>query len=84
MKPLVMREIAEELADGRELPHETVAVVAADQVDEPVLIIHGDDDSNPGTLTFQSEVFFEAVRGSGGTARLNPAANTLPLRRMIG
>ena len=28
------------------------------------------DDSNPGTLTFQSEVFFEAVRGSGGTARL--------------
>jgi dipeptidyl aminopeptidase/acylaminoacyl peptidase len=42
----------------------------ADKVNEPVLIIHGDDDSNPGTLTFQSEVFFEAVRGSGGTARL--------------
>jgi len=42
----------------------------ADQVNEPILIIHGDDDSNPGTLTFQSEVFFEAVRGSGGTARL--------------
>ncbi|MEE9553308.1 MAG: prolyl oligopeptidase family serine peptidase, partial [candidate division Zixibacteria bacterium] len=42
----------------------------ADQIDEPVLIIHGNDDSNPGTLTFQSEVFFEAVRGSGGTARL--------------
>ena len=35
-----------------------------------VLIIHGNDDSNPGTLTFQSEVFYEAVRGSGGTARL--------------
>ncbi len=42
----------------------------AHQVDEPVLVIHGADDSNPGTLTFQSEVFFEAVRGSGGTARL--------------
>jgi dipeptidyl aminopeptidase/acylaminoacyl peptidase len=42
----------------------------ADQVNEPCLIIHGSDDSNPGTLTFQSEVFFEAVRGSGGTARL--------------
>jgi len=42
----------------------------ADQVNEPVLVIHGDDDANPGTLTFQSEVFFEAVRGSGGTARL--------------
>ena len=42
----------------------------ADQVNEPVLIIHGDSDSNPGTRTDQSNVFFEAVRGSGGTARL--------------
>ncbi|MEM9005338.1 MAG: prolyl oligopeptidase family serine peptidase [Cyanobacteria bacterium P01_F01_bin.86] len=42
----------------------------ADQVNEPVLIIHGDDDANPGTLTFQSHVFYEAVRGSGGTTRL--------------
>ncbi|MEM9545965.1 MAG: prolyl oligopeptidase family serine peptidase [Bacteroidota bacterium] len=42
----------------------------ADKVNEPILIIHGADDSNPGTLTFQSEVFYEAVRGSGGTARL--------------
>jgi dipeptidyl aminopeptidase/acylaminoacyl peptidase len=42
----------------------------ADQVNEPILIIHGADDSNPGTLTFQSEVFYEAIRGSGGTARM--------------
>ena len=42
----------------------------ANQVNEPVLVIHGAADSNPGTLTIQSEVFFEAVRGSGGTARL--------------
>jgi dipeptidyl aminopeptidase/acylaminoacyl peptidase len=42
----------------------------ADQVNEPVLVIHGAADSNPGTLTFQSEVFFEGVRGSGGTARM--------------
>ena len=42
----------------------------ADQINEPILIIHGDSDSNPGTPTFQSQVFYEAVRGSGGTARL--------------
>ncbi|MCK5133926.1 MAG: S9 family peptidase [Candidatus Sabulitectum sp.] len=42
----------------------------ADQINEPILIIHGDNDSNPGTLTFQSQVLYEAVRGSGGTARL--------------
>ncbi|MGD1851879.1 MAG: alpha/beta hydrolase family protein [Cyanophyceae cyanobacterium] len=42
----------------------------ADQINKTVLIINGAEDSNPGTLTFQSEVFFEAVRGAGGTARL--------------
>lgn len=42
----------------------------ADKVNEPILIIHGEDDGNPGTRTTQSEVFFEAVRGSGGNARL--------------
>ena len=42
----------------------------ANQVNEPILVIHGNADSNPGTMTNQSEVFFEAIRGSGGTARL--------------
>lgn len=42
----------------------------AHQINEPILIIHGSDDSNPGTPPFQSQVFYEAVRGSGGTARL--------------
>jgi dipeptidyl aminopeptidase/acylaminoacyl peptidase len=42
----------------------------ADKVKSPILIIHGNDDSNPGTRTYQSEVFFEAVRGAGGIARL--------------
>ena len=48
-----------------------VQIARKTRSDEPVLVIHGDADSNPGTLTFQSEVFFEAVRGSGGTARLD-------------
>jgi dipeptidyl aminopeptidase/acylaminoacyl peptidase len=39
-------------------------------VNEPVLVIQDNADFNPGTLTAQSEVFFEAVRGSSGTARL--------------
>lgn len=58
------------LFEAREVYIQVSPTFFADQVNEPVLIIHGDDDSNPGTLTFQSEVFFEAVRGSGGTARL--------------
>jgi dipeptidyl aminopeptidase/acylaminoacyl peptidase len=58
------------LFEARDVYIQVSPTFFADQVNEPVLIIHGDDDSNPGTLTFQSEVFFEAVRGSGGTARL--------------
>ena len=58
------------LFEAREVYIQVSPTFFADQVNEPVLIIHGDDDSNPGTLTFQSEVFFEAVRGSGGTTRL--------------
>ncbi|MBD2108702.1 prolyl oligopeptidase family serine peptidase [Nodosilinea sp. FACHB-13] len=42
----------------------------ADQINDPVLLIHGNDDSNPGTPPFQSQVFYEAVRGAGGTTRL--------------
>jgi dipeptidyl aminopeptidase/acylaminoacyl peptidase len=58
------------LFEARDVYIQVSPTFFADQVNEPCLIIHGNDDSNPGTLTFQSEVFFEAVRGSGGTARL--------------
>jgi dipeptidyl aminopeptidase/acylaminoacyl peptidase len=58
------------LFEARDVYIQVSPTFFADQVNAPVLIIHGGDDSNPGTLTFQSEVFFEAVRGSGGTARL--------------
>ncbi len=58
------------LFEARDVYIQVSPTFFADQVNEPVLIIHGGDDSNPGTLTFQSEVFYEAVRGSGGTARL--------------
>ena len=58
------------LFEARDAYIELSPTFFADQVDEPILVIHGDADSNPGTLTFQSEVFFEAVRGSGGTTRM--------------
>ena len=42
----------------------------ADGVNEPILLIHGDSDSNSGTFPMQSERFFAAIRGLGGVARL--------------
>ncbi|MEM1310701.1 MAG: prolyl oligopeptidase family serine peptidase, partial [Cyanobacteria bacterium P01_H01_bin.153] len=58
------------LFEARDVYVQVSPTFFADQVNEPVLIIHGADDSNPGTLTPQSQVFYEAVRGAGGTARL--------------
>ncbi|MEM8556922.1 MAG: prolyl oligopeptidase family serine peptidase [Bacteroidota bacterium] len=42
----------------------------ADKIDEPILLIHGQADNNPGTFTLQSERLYGALNGLGGTARL--------------
>ena len=42
----------------------------AAEINEPLLIVHGKDDANPGTETIQSPKLFQAIRGNGGTARL--------------
>jgi dipeptidyl aminopeptidase/acylaminoacyl peptidase len=70
MQPFGFQSERRSLFEARDAYIELSPTFFADQVDEPVLVIHGKEDSNPGTLTIQSEVFFEAVRGSGGTARL--------------
>jgi dipeptidyl aminopeptidase/acylaminoacyl peptidase len=42
----------------------------ADKIDEPLLLIHGKEDANPGTIPYQSELLYRAIVGTGGTARL--------------
>jgi dipeptidyl aminopeptidase/acylaminoacyl peptidase len=42
----------------------------ADKLKEPLLLIHGQADNNPGTFPVQSERMYAAVRATGGTARL--------------
>ncbi|MDR3793322.1 MAG: prolyl oligopeptidase family serine peptidase [Terracidiphilus sp.] len=42
----------------------------ADKLKTPVLIVHGDEDANPGTTPLQASKLYEAIRGNGGTARL--------------
>lgn len=42
----------------------------ADKIKTPILLIHGQVDNNPGTFPVQSERLFQAIRGTGGTARL--------------
>ena len=42
----------------------------ADKISAPLLLIHGERDANSGTFPIQSERLFQAMQGTGGTARL--------------
>ncbi|APE28907.1 prolyl oligopeptidase family serine peptidase [Aurantiacibacter gangjinensis] len=56
--------------DTPETYYELSPFMAADMINEPMLLIHGDNDNNSGTFPQQSERMFAAIRGTGGTARL--------------
>lgn len=49
---------------------EASAFFHADKINEPLLLVHGSDDANPGTEVTQSPRMFQAIRGNGGTTRL--------------
>lgn len=42
---------------------------SAHKINEPLLLIHGEKDSNPGTFPIQSERLYQAIAGNGGRAR---------------
>ena len=42
----------------------------ADKVNKPILLIHGEDDSNSGTFPMQSERYYNALKGMGKTVSL--------------
>lgn len=42
----------------------------ADKIKTPILLVHGEDDANPGTEPVQARKLFQAIRGNGGTTRL--------------
>jgi dipeptidyl aminopeptidase/acylaminoacyl peptidase len=58
------------LWNAKRVYEESSTYFHADKVDEPLLIVHGEDDANPGTEPVQSPKLFQAIRGNGGTARL--------------
>lgn len=43
--------------------------IAAEKINEPLLLIHGAEDNNTGTYPIQSDRLFEAMKGLGGTVR---------------
>lgn len=53
-----------------ELYFEMSPFMNADQINEPMLMIHGMADNNSGTFPVQSERMYHAIKGLGGKARL--------------
>src|SRR6476660_4297066 len=42
----------------------------AHKIRKPILLIHGEADDNTGTFPIQTERFYQAIKGNGGTARM--------------
>ena len=42
----------------------------AEKINEPLLLIHGEQDNNSGTFPIQSKRMYQAIKGLGGTVRL--------------
>ncbi|XP_022757881.1 probable glutamyl endopeptidase, chloroplastic isoform X2 [Durio zibethinus] len=45
-------------------------LMSANKIKKPILLIHGEEDNNPGTLAMQSNSFFHALKHHGALCRL--------------
>jgi dipeptidyl aminopeptidase/acylaminoacyl peptidase len=58
------------LWEAPEIYFEMSPFMHVEEVDEPILLIHGEADNNSGTYPMQSERYYNALKGLGATARL--------------
>ncbi len=70
MRPFGFQNEKRTLWQARDVYIKLSPVLQANKINEPLLLIHGELDQNPGTVPLQSEKLFEAIRGIGGTVRL--------------
>lgn len=55
---------------AKEIYHAISPFLHADKINEPLLLIHGENDNNSGTFPIQSKRMYQAIKGNGGTVRL--------------
>jgi dipeptidyl aminopeptidase/acylaminoacyl peptidase len=70
LRPFGFQNERRNLYQARDTYLKLSPLLYADRIKSPLLLIHGERDNNPGTVPLQSEKLFEAIRGTGGTARL--------------
>ena len=56
--------------EAKEFYYQVSPFMNADQINEPLLLIHGEEDDNSGTYPIQSKRLYDAIKGNGGTSRL--------------
>ncbi len=56
--------------EAKEVYEKVSPFMYADKIKTPLLLIHGEDDNNPGTFPIQSQRMYQAVKGNGGNTRL--------------
>lgn len=55
---------------AKDIYHAISPFLHADKINEPFLMIHGENDNNSGTFPMQSKRMYQAIKGNGGTVRL--------------
>ncbi len=55
---------------ARDIYYKVSPFMHADQIKDPLLLIHGEADNNSGTFPMQSQRLYQAIKGTGGTVRL--------------
>ncbi len=56
--------------EAREIYTQMSPFTHADKIKKPLLMIHGEEDPNPGTFPIQSRRMLGAIKGHGGIARM--------------
>lgn len=56
--------------EAKNIYHQISPFLHADKINEPLLLIHGENDNNSGTFPIQSKRMYQAIKGNGGTVRL--------------
>jgi dipeptidyl aminopeptidase/acylaminoacyl peptidase len=70
LRPFGFQNERRTLYQARDTYFKLSPLIQADKINEPLLLIHGEIDANPGTVPMQSEKLYEALRGIGKTVRL--------------
>ena len=70
LTPFGFRSEARNFWEAPEVYFQMSPFMHADKMNEPLLLIHGEADNNPGTFPMQTERYFQALQGLGGVARM--------------